>query len=136
MYNAIIKKLSKTGIEAYTTVFSAGLYYDGEQHGKIYDCVRICIDKRDRIQAATIEKAVKNALVCYPDITFRRVYHPFYHVYTIASDADFMEAEQLDKTAKTWLDAFHMDIHIHPEHRENNAALAIEAANVALEEAC
>lgn len=138
MFDRIVSNIKKAGFNAFTTVLSAGLYYDGEQHGELIPCVHVSIDVREAdYNRRPIEKAIKNAIRNLPGFTVRPINNnPYYYSYYIARRADFDRADILNKKSRAFLDGFWQAIHEHGDAaRANNAALAIQAGRIAIQAA-
>ena len=133
MLENIAKKLNKQGFRAHTTVISAGLYYDGVQHGELIPCVFLCVENKETGHNKTIiENAIKNAIKNDPDMTFREVYHPYHYIFEIAYKSSFEHANKLQAEADCFLVGFWEEIHNNPKARENNAEEAIKAGHARL----
>lgn len=133
MLENIAKKINKQGFSAHTTVISAGLYYDGVQHGELIPCVFVSVEhNKTGHNKAPIEKAIKTAISNNPSLTFRTVYHPYMYIYEIAEKANFEHANKLQAEANCFLVGFWEEIHNNPKARENNAEDAIKAGQARL----
>lgn len=138
MFDRIASKIKKAGFDATVTVMSAGLYYDGEQHGELIPCVHISIDVRDvDYNRRSIEKAIKNAIRNLDGVTVRPINNnPYYYSYYIARRVDFDRADALNKKSHAFLEGFWQAIHeLGDAARANNAAIAIQAGHVAIQAA-
>ena len=133
-FDRIKKALNAAGIHAWKDVFTAGLYYDGQQHGELIPCVWISVDAYDtNHERKPVERAIKNAIRNKPGITYRENNtNPYYYTYLIATRDDFARADALREEAKTFLDAFWQEIHDNPNARDNNAEAAVKAGQAAL----
>ena len=135
MFERIAGKINKAGFEAFTSVFSAGMYYDGTQHGELFPCVHVSVNVRDvNYNRRPIEKAIKAATRNLDGVTFKQLNHnPYYYSYYIARRVDFERADELNKKSRTFLEGFWQAIHEHGDAaRANNAALAIDAGHAAM----
>ena len=138
MFERIATKIRKQGIPAHKTVITAGLYYDGTQHGEMFDAVLISVDKTEtNYSRRPIEKAIRQALRNLDGITYRsQDCNPYYYTYWIARAADFDRADSLNRVSRAYLEGFWQAIHDHgDEARANNAAMAIEAGHAAMQAA-
>ena len=138
MFERIAQNVRKQGIPAHKTVISAGLYYDGTQHGELFDAVLVSIDKTETdYNRRPIERAIKQAIRNKDGITFRpQEYNPYYYTYWIARAADFERADRLNRISRAYLEGFWKAIHDHGDAaRANNAAIAIEAGHAAMQAA-
>ena len=138
MFDRIAQKVTKLGIPAHKTVITAGVYYDGTQHGEMFDAVLISIDKTETdYSRRPIEKAIRQALRNINGITYRpQDCNPYYFTYWIARAADFDRADSLNRVSRAYLEGFWQAIHDHGDAaRANNAALAIEAGHAAMQAA-
>lgn len=136
MFERIAQSIRKQGIPAHKTILTAGLYYDGTQHGELFDAVLISIDKTETdYSRRPIEKAIRQAICNHDGITFRpQECNPYYYTYWIARTADFNRADQLNSISRAYLEGFWQAIHDHGDAaRANNAALAIEAGHAAIQ---
>ena len=132
MFERIAQSIRKQGIPAHKTVLTAGLYYDGTQHGELFDAVLISIDKTETdYSRRPIEKAIRQAICNRDGITFRpQECNPYYYTYWIA------RADHLNRISRAYLEGFWQAIHDHGDAaRANNAALAIEAGHAAIQAA-
>lgn len=139
MFERIAQSIRKQGIhDAFKTVLTAGLYYNGTQHGELFDAVLISVDKTETdYSRRPIEKAIRQAIRNRDGITFRpQECNPYYYTYWIARAADFNRADQLNRISRAYLEGFWQAIHDHGDAaRANNAALAIEAGHAAIQAA-
>ena len=138
MLERIAKNIRKQGIPAHKTVLTAGLYYDGTQHGELFDAVLSSIDKTETdYSRRPIEKAIRQAIRNRDGITFRtQECNPYYYTYWIARAADFERADLLNCISRAFLEGFWQAIHDHGDAaRANNAAIAIEAGHAAIQAA-
>ena len=138
MFERIAQSIRKQGIPAHKTVLTTGLYYDGTQHGELFDAVLISIDKAETdYNRRPIEKAIRQAIRDRDGITYRQQEcNPYYYTYWIARTADFNRADQLNRISRAYLEGFWQAIHDHGDAaRANNAALAIEAGHAAIQAA-
>lgn len=138
MFERIAKAIKAHGIPAHKTVISAGLYYDGTQHGELFEAVLISIDKTETdYNRRPIERAIRQAIRNRDGITYRpQECNPHYYTYWIARTADFERADQLNRISRAYLEGFWQAIHDHGDAaRANNAALAIEAGHAAMQAA-
>lgn len=138
MFERIAQKIKKQGIPANKTVMSAGLYYDGTQHGELIPCVHVVVDKAEiDYNPRPIEKAIRQALRNLDGVTFKRQeINPYYYTYWVARSADFERADRLNRISRVYLEGFWQAIHDHGDAaRANNAAMAIEAGHAAIKAA-
>lgn len=138
MFERIASKINKAGFEAFESCISAGLYFDGRQHGELFPCVHVSVDVHEvDYNRRPIEKAIKNAIRNLDGFTVRPINNnPHYYSYYIARCADFERADELNKKSKTYLEGFWQAIHEHGDvARANNAALAIQAGHAAMQAA-
>lgn len=135
MFDRIAGKIKKAGFDAFESVISAGLYFDGTQHGELFPCVHVSVDVRDvDYNRRPIEKAIKAATRNLDDVTVRTINNnPYYYSYYIARRADFERADKLNAISRVYLEGFWQAIHDHGDAaRANNAALAIDAGHAAM----
>ncbi len=138
MFDRIASKVKKAEFDATVTVMSAGLYYDGEQHGELFPCVHVSVDVHEvDYNRRPIEKAIKNAIRNLDGVIVRPINNnPYYYSYYIARRADFERADALNKKSRVFLEGFWQAIHEHGDAaRANNAALAIQAGHAAMQAA-
>lgn len=138
MFERIAEKIRKQGIPAHKTVITAGLYYDGTQHGEMFDAVLISVDKTETdYNRRPIEKAIRHAIRNLDGIAYRpQECNPYYYTYWISRAASFERADELNRTSRAYLEGFWQAIHEHGDAaRANNAALAIEAGHAAMQAA-
>ena len=135
-FDRIEKALNAAGIHAWKDVFTAGLYYDGQQHGELIPCVWVSVDAYDtNHERKPIERAIKNAIRNKPGITYREHNtNPYYYTYLIATRDDFARADELNRVSRTFLEAFWQEIHDNPNARDNNAEAARKAGQAAIRE--
>lgn len=133
MLNNLVKKLNARGIQAHETAYSAGLYYDGTQHGEAIPCVLVYNDKDESgLNGSAVLKLLhKNIPEGY---TVTTVFQPHYDVFRIVSIADKERGEQLQKIADAFLDGFWRAVHENPKARDNNGYIAIMAGLRAIED--
>lgn len=138
MFERIAGKINKAGFEAFESCISAGMYYDGTQHGELFPCVHVSVDVHEvDYNSRPIEKAIKNAIRNLDGVTVRPINNnPYYYSYYIARRADFDRADMLNKKSHAFLEGFWQAIHEHGDTaRANNAALAIQAGRAAMQAA-
>lgn len=129
MFERIAGKICKAGFHAFTSVISAGLYFDGIQHGELFPCVLVSVDVHDvDYNSKPIEKAMKIAIRNIDSVTIRRIdNNPYYYSYYIARKADFERADKLNEISRAFLDGFWQAIHNYGDvARANNAEIAIK----------
>ena len=124
--------LSSANISASDSVRSAGLYYDGEQHGELIPCVFVSNDWRETgINGETVARIIAKHLR-HTDYIAERVNHPYYNVFRVMLAEDKERAERLDKVSQAFLEAFWQAIHDDPHARDNNSEGAINAGHAAI----
>ena len=135
MFERIADRIKRNGFNAFTSVISAGLYFDGTQHGELFPCVQISVDVRDvDYNRRPIEKAMKIAIRNIEGLEIKQHnYNPYYYTYFIARREDFKRADELNAISRVFLEGFWQAIHEYGDAaRDNNAALAIEYGHKAM----
>lgn len=143
LYDKIIEAVKATGAEAKKTGISAGLYYDGTQHGEIIDAVYITISRYTaghyNGDAARIAGAARKAAGRFKGVSIKEVDHPGFYIYIVTTTTDRERADKLQREADAFLDAYHEEIHrqrvtgepenIDKAHKAGNDAIkALKAA--------
>lgn len=125
----IIEAIKATGAEARESVYSAGLYYDGQQHGELIPCVFVSIERYafGRYNADRIIKDAKKVIKHHRDVIYLDESHSGHEIYIIMSKEDAERIPILRNEAETFLNAFWEEL-----HREYNQEKAIEAGHTAL----
>ena len=137
LFIRIIEAVKATGAEARMTVISAGLYYDGTQHGELIDCIFVSVDKynagRYNGDAARIAAEARKAAGRFKGVSIKEESHPSFYIYIITTSEDRARADALNAEAHIYLEAFWNE-----EHRQHisgetaNHGKAIEAGHAAL----
>jgi hypothetical protein len=139
MFDRIAGKIKKAGFhDAFTSVISAGMYFDGKQHGELFPCVHVSVDVHEvDYNRRPIEKAMKSAIRNLDNVIIRPCYNnPYYYTYFIARREDFERADELNKVSRAFHEGFWQAIHEQGDvARANNAALAIQAGHAAMQAA-
>lgn len=118
---ALLKRLERDGYTPERVQVFHGYYYDGTEHGENIPAVVVYTEHGESI--LPVVKTIEKSGYIVKWWTGRAA------AYT---PADYEKAESLDKTAAAFLDAFWTDLHNNPEHGENNAQKAIQAARLAI----
>lgn len=118
---ALKNRLTAAGYTAESVTVNHGYYYDGIEHGESVPAVVVSVEYGESI--IPVVNAMEKAGYMVKWWTGRAA------AYT---PANYERAERLEKVANTFLDAFWKDLHTHPEHGENNAQEAIQAARLAI----
>ena len=126
------RELNAAGINAHDTVYGAGLYYDGTQHGELIPCVFIC-NERDitGIASETVRRIIEKHLR-HTDYVCIRDWHQFHDIFRVVKAEDATRGEALQNVADAFLAAFWQAIHADASARDNNAEKAIRAGHAAL----
>lgn len=116
LYQRIIEAATAAGAEARQTQTAAGtLYFDGEQHGEVYDIVFISVSRYSfghyNGDAATIAKEARKAAGRFKGVTIKEIEHPGFYVYEVFTAEDAERAEKLRAEANIFLEAFHEERH-------------------------
>lgn len=115
LFDRIEEAVKATGAEARQTTITAGLYYDGTQHGEIISAVYITISKYTaghyNSSAASIATAARKAAGRFKGISIREVDHQSFYIYIVTTKADRERADKLQKEASEFLEAYHQEIH-------------------------
>lgn len=141
LFNRIAAAAKAAGAEARQTATAAGMYHDGTQHGRIYNIIRVSVDKYSgghyNSNAATIAAAARRAIGRYKGVTIKEENHPAFYIYDVAITADARRAEELDQEAQTFLAAYWEEVHRQHVNGEpdDHGKKAIEAGHAALIEA-
>ena len=134
-FEKIIQAAKCAGADAIQTVGSMGtLYHDGAQHGKLFDVVRITVDKYQHGQAAAqIARNAAKAAARFKGVTVKEDMHPHFYIYNVMLTEDIQKAESMRQEAQTFLNAFHQERHRqHMAGEEYNTNKAIAAGHMAL----
>lgn len=118
---ALLKRLERDGYTPERVQVFHGYYYDGTEHGESVPAVVVSVEYGESI--IPVVNAMEKAGYMVKWWTGRAA------AYT---PADYGKAENLDRIAAAFLDAFWTDLHNNPEHGENNAQKAIQAARLAI----
>lgn len=134
---AIAPAIAATGAEARITAISAGLYYDGTQHGAMIDCIFVSVDKYSASgynrNAARIAAEARKAAGKFKGISIKEESHPGFYIYIITTSEDRARADALNAEAHIYLEAFWNEEHRqHITGEEPNHDKAIEAGHAAL----
>ena len=140
-FEKIIKAVQETGADARETATAAGLYFDGIQHGELIPIIRVTIDKYnhsgryDSTASQTARKARK-AAGKFKGISIREQSHNSYYIFDVMTEEDRERAENLQKKADLFLDAFWQEIHRQSvEQEDRNQEKAVKAGHKAIEAA-
>lgn len=126
------RELHAANIRAYDTVLSAGLYFDGAQHGELIPCVFISsLHMETGVNAETIERIIKKH-IRHTDYILERVPDMHYTIYRVLLETDRERANKLNQESSVFLEAFWQCIHDNPHARDNNAEHAITAGRAAV----
>lgn len=118
---ALLKRLEMDGYTPERVQVFHGHYYDGAEHGESVPAVVVSVEYGESI--IPVVNAMEKSGYMVKWWTGRAA------AYT---PANYERAERLEKVANAFLDAFWNDLHTHPEHGENNAQKAIQAARLAI----
>lgn len=118
---ALLKRLERDGYTPERVQVFHGYYYDGTEHGESVPAVVVSVEYGESITPVVNAMEKAGYMV--------RWYSRRAAAYT---PANYERAERLEKVANAFLDAFWNDLHTHPEHGENNAQKAIQAARLAI----
>lgn len=135
LFDRIEEAVKATGAEVRQTAISAGLYYDGTQHGELIEAVYISIS-RYNTNAAKVAREARKAAGRFKDVTIKQIDHQSHYIYIVTTTADREKADALQKKADIFLEAFHQE-----RHRQNisgetdNTDKAVKAGHDALTEA-
>ena len=119
---ALLKRLERDGYTPERVQVFHGYYYDGTEHGENIPAVVVYTEHGESV--LPVVRTMEKAGYMVKWWTGRAA------AYT---PADYEKAKNLDKIAISFLEAFFMDLHNNPEHGENNAQEAIQAARLAIE---
>lgn len=115
LFDRIEEAVKATGAEARKTAISAGLYYDGTQHGEIIEAVYISISKYTaghyNGDATRTAEAARKAAGRFKGISIREVDHQSFYIYIVTTKADRERADKLQKEASEFLEAYHQEVH-------------------------
>lgn len=115
LFDRIEEAVKATGAEARQTGITAGLYYDGTQHGEIISAVYITISKYTaghyNSSAASIATAARKAAGRFKGVTVKEIDHQSYYIYIVTTTADREKADALQAKAEIFLEAFHQERH-------------------------
>ena len=139
-FEKIIEAVKATGAEAKKTAISAGCYFDGTQHGEIFDIVMISVDRYDPrfhgCDTVRVARDARKAAARFKDVTVKEVNHNSFYIYHVFNAEDLKRAETLQKEAEVFLEAFYVERHRqHINGEPDNADKAIKAGHKALSEA-
>lgn len=140
LLDRIEEAVKATGAEARKTAISAGLYYDGTQHGEIISAVYITISKYTaghyNGDATRTAEAARKAAGRFKGISIREVDHQSFYIYIVTTKADSERADALQAKAEIFLKAFHQERHRQRITGEpDDANKAIKAGHDALKTA-
>lgn len=128
--------LHAAGVEAHETVRSAGLYYDGTQHGELFPCILVCNDyHKTGISGTDLDNMIAGYLrrARLADIyTIEHCGHQYYNIRRVMIRSDLDSAKHLDKVSDTFLNAFWQCLHDDPTARDNDAERARIAGRLAI----
>lgn len=136
MLEKLQKILHAAGIEAHDTVRSAGLYYDGTQHGELFPCILVCNDYHATgISGADLDNMIAGYLrrARLSDVyTIERCGHQYYNIRRVMLRSDLDSAHRLDRISTAFLDAFWQCLHDDPTARDNDSERARIAGQLAI----
>ena len=125
--------LRAMGAEVTETLYSAGEYYDGEQHGETFPCVFVVNDRElNGFVGCAIRRTIERYIRRNPSFTYSESHSGVYDRFRVSLKADADRAAALNLESAAFLEAFWQAIHVNPAARENNAALAILAGREAV----
>ena len=115
LFDRIEEAVKATGAEARQTGITAGLYYDGTQHGEIISAVYITISKYTaghyNGDATRTAEAARKAAGRFKGIAIKEVEHQSFYIYIVTTAADRKRADALQEEANAFLEAYHNEIH-------------------------
>lgn len=115
LFDRIEEAVKATGAEARQTAISAGLYYDGTQHGELIEAVYISVDRYSaghyNSSAAKVAQEARKAAGRFKGISIREVDHQSFYIYIVTTKADRERADALQAKADIFLEAFHQERH-------------------------
>lgn len=137
LFCRITEAVKATGAEARKSVISAGLYFDGVQHGELIDCIFISVSKYTgghyNGSAANVAAAARKAAGKYKGIAIKEEPHPGFYIYIITTKEDRARADALNAESAVYLEAFWNEEHRqHITGEEPNHDKAIDAGHAAL----
>jgi hypothetical protein len=140
LFDRIEEAVKATGAEARQTGISAGLYYDGTQHGEIIESVYISVSKYTARHydgdASKTAAAARKAAGRFKGVTVKEISHPSYYIYIVTTTDDRERADALQAKAEIFLKAFHQERHRQRITGEpDDANKAIKAGHDALKTA-
>ena len=132
--NRIMEAIKATGAEARETAYSAGLYYDGTQHGELIPCIFVSVSIWEHgAAAAGIDKQILKSIKRYKGIVARPIHSHGFYSYFVMGTEDSGKADYLQAKADVFLEAFHQERHRQRiAGEEDNAEKAIQAGHNAL----
>lgn len=131
----LLKDLETAGAEAHETTLTAGMYYDGTQHGILYPGILARIEPHliGWEEAAARKRAVADVLKKYRTIYAEQIVGAPYIAYAITTKADRARAEAAAAEATIFLEAFHRHRHEALKAGEDDPAGAVKAGQAAIE---
>lgn len=118
---ALLKRLENDGYTPERAQVFHGYYYDGTEHGENVPAVVVSVEYGESI-IPVVNVMEKAGYIVKWWAGRAAAYTP----------ADYEKAENLDRIATAFLNAFWADLHNNPKHGENNAQKAIQAARLAI----
>lgn len=134
-FDRLITDLRTAGAEVHETTLTAGMYYDGTQHGILYPGILARIEPHfiGWEEAAARKRAVSDVLKKYRTIHAEQIAGAPYIAYAITTKADRARAEAAAAEATIFLEAFHRHRHEALKAGADDPSGAVKAGQAAIE---